>query len=196
MLNKKYILLPAALFCALCLSGCNKSNEDEIALASFSTSVEDFTKYMKDAEEKINMLDVEQKESVDELLSILEGMNDKVAAFCNVAPPSQYVGITNPLNTASEHMSSAVSYYHSAYESDTFNENDASVAYQHYQISMKWIRIAGYMIAGDEIPDDEHVTVYEETNDSHILDKWLDGDKAEDAEDSETAPETTSEAVE
>lgn len=90
MLNKRYQLLAAALFCALCLSGCQKSNEDEVALASFSSSVEDFTNYMKDAEEKINTLDVSQKESVDELLSILDGMNDKIAAFSKIAPPTQY----------------------------------------------------------------------------------------------------------
>ncbi len=191
MLNKRYKLLAAALFCALCLSGCQKSNEDEVALASFSSSVEDFTNYMKDAEEKINTLDVSKKESVDELLSILDGMNDKIAAFSKIAPPTQYTGILEPLETASDHMSSAASYFHSAYESEVYNENDASVAYQHYQISMKWIRIAGYIIAGDEIPESEHVTVYEEVNDNHIFNKWLSED-----EDSESAPEDTPEAVE
>lgn len=191
MLNKKYKLLAAALFCAFCLSGCQKSNEDEIALASFSSSVEDFTNYMKDAEAKINTLDVSQKESVDEMLSVLDGMNDKIAAFSEIDLPTQYTGISEPLKTASKHMSNAVSYFHSAYESEIFNESDASVAYQHYQISMKCIRIAGYIIAGDEIPESEHVTVYEEVNDNHIFDKWLSED-----EDSKSAPEVTPEAVE
>ncbi len=190
MLNKRYKLLAAALFCALCLSGCKKTNEDEIALASFSASVEDFTNYMKDAEEQINALDASQKESVDELLSILDGMDDKIAAFGKITPPPQYTGIAIPLETASEHMSNAASYFHSAYESEVFNENDASVAYQHYEISMKWLRVTGYIIAGDKIPEYENVTVYEEINDSHIFDKWLSDD-----DDNETAPEATSEAV-
>lgn len=145
---------------------------------------------MKDAEEQINALDASQKESVDELLSILDGMDDKIATFGKITPPPQYTGIAIPLETASEHMSNAASYFHSAYESEVFNENDASVAYQHYEISMKWLRVTGYIIAGDKIPEYENVTVYEEINDSHIFDKWLSDD-----DDNETAPEATSEAV-
>ena len=57
---------------------------------------------------------------------------------------------------------------------------------------MDRIKYIGYVVSGDDIPADEHVTIYEETNDSNILEKWLGGDEDE----SETASESTPEAVE
>lgn len=181
----KYRLTIAALLCAICISGCSKASDEEIALANFSSSIQDFTNYMKDADQKINSLDANKKESVDELLSILDGMNEETAKLMTLEVPAQYAGIKNPVEMAADNMSDAVSYYHLAYEGDTFSKEDADAAYQYYQASMKCIHIMGYVIAGDEIPQDEHVTVYKEDSDGHLLDKWFDKETAED--NSETA---------
>lgn len=195
MWNKTYKLTAAAILCAVCMSGCGKTSEEELALASFSASIEDFTNYMKEADQKIDSLDVNKKESVDELLSILDGMNEETAKLKTIAVPAQYAGIRNPVETAADSMSDAVSYYHAAFESDTFSESDADVAYQYYQTSMKCIKIIGYVIAGHEVPQDENVTVYEGNNDSNLLDKWF--DKNDDSEnETETASETVPEAAE
>ena len=50
------------------LSGCGNTSEAEKELAVFSSSVTDFSEYIQEADEKINSLDVSQKESADELL--------------------------------------------------------------------------------------------------------------------------------
>lgn len=191
MLNKKYKVLSAALLCAVCLSGCKKTSEEEVALGDFSSSIEDFTDYLKDADERINSLDVNEKESVDELLSVLDGMNSEVGKLQTLNVPAQYAGIKNPVDKAAEHMSLAVSYYHSAYESDAYSAEDADMAYYHYQKAMKCIEYMGYVIAGDEIPEDENVTVYEEVNDANLFDKWLSGEKEDE---NETTSESVSEA--
>jgi len=50
----------------------------------------------------------------------------------------------------------------------------------------------GYLIAGEKIPENDHVKVYEETNDKNILDKWLSDDESE----TNTASDQISEAAE
>ena len=42
--------------------------------------------------------------------------------------------------------------------------------------SIEYIRYIGYLLKGEKIPENDHVTVYEELNDENILDKWLSGD--------------------
>lgn len=195
-INKKVILYTAVLFGAASLSGCGKASDEEKALASFSSSISDFTDYIQDADEKINNLDVNKQESASELLEILDEMDAEFARFAQIDPPDQYESVSGLASMASEAMSNAVSYYHTAYEADPFDENYANAAYQYYSNSMEAVNIIGYLLAGEKIPENDHITVYEETNDSHILDKWLSGDKNnKDSENNETSSEWVSEDV-
>lgn len=172
-------LLSAAMLGAVFLSGCGSSNEEEEALASFSSSIADFTDYIQDADEKINNLDSSRTESADELLEILDDMDAKFAEFASIEMPIQYEGVKGLAKQASEEMSLAVSHYHTAYESEPFNENYADAAYQCYKNSYEYVQYMGYLLAGEEIPENDHVKVYEETNDQNILDRWLSDDEGE-----------------
>ena len=184
------MLYTVALFGAISLSGCGKTSDEEKALASFSSSISDFTDYIQDADEKINSLDINKKESANELLEILDDMDAEFAKFAQIDPPDQYESVSGLASQASEAMSNAVLYYHTAYESDPFDENYANAAYQYYSNSMEAVNIIGYLLAGEKIPENDHITVYEETNDGHILDKWLSGDKdGEKNEENETTSE-------
>lgn len=191
MLNKKNKVLFAALLGAVCLSGCGNTSDEEKELASFSTSVSEFTNYISESGEKINNLDVNKKESAEELLAILDDMDAEFAKFAELKAPDIYESVETLADGASTNMSMAVSYYHSAYEADEFNTDDADVAYQYYTRAMKNIKGIGYVLSGEEIPTDEDITVYEKSNDGHILDKWLSGDEDE----NEMTSETISEAV-
>lgn len=188
-------LLSAAMLSSVFLSGCGSSSKEEAALASFSSSVADFTDYIQDADEKINQLDINKTESADELLEILDGMDTKFAEFASIEMPAQYEGVKGLAKQASEEMSLAVSHYHTAYESEPFNENYADAAYQCYRNSYEYVQYMGYLIAGEKIPENDHVKVYEETNDKNILDKWLSDDEKESSE-INTASDQISEAAE
>lgn len=191
MLNKKNKILFAALLGTVCLSGCGNTSDEEKELASFSTSVSEFTNYISESGEKINNLDVNKKESAEELLAILDDMDAEFAKFAELKAPDIYESVETLADGASTNMSMAVSYYHSAYEADEFNADDADVAYQYYTRAMKNVKGIGYVLSGEEIPTDEDITVYEKSNDGHILDKWLSGDEDE----NEMTSETISEAV-
>ena len=185
-------LFSAAMLGVVCLSGCGNTNKEEEALASFSSSVSDFTEYIQDADDKMNHLDISKPESADELLDILDEMDARFAEFASIEMPAQYEGVKGLAAQASEEMSLAVSHYHTAFESEPFNENYADAAYQCYKNSYEYVQYMGYHIAGEKIPENDHVKVYEETNDKNILDKWLSDDESE----TNTASDQISEAAE
>ena len=190
LINKKTLLLSAALLGVLGLSGCGNTSDEEKTLAVFSSSIADFKDYIQEADERINGLDVNQQESASELLEILDSMETEFAEFAELSraqAPNQYESISRLAEQASSDITMAVSYYHTAYESEEFDKNYADAAYQHYTYSMEAVKYIGMLLKGEDIPENDHVTVQEITNDEHILDRWLSGDKEEDAENETTA---------
>lgn len=157
----------------LSLTGCGKVSDAERDLANFSTSMSEFSAKMKTSNEKINSLDSSNPESVKELLNILDDMDTDFRNIADIDAPYQYDGIEQLASEASTYMSQAVENYHIAYESEEFDDYAASEAFQYYKWAMTRVEYIGYIISGDEIPQNDHVTVYEETNDGNILDKWL-----------------------
>jgi hypothetical protein len=148
-------------------------------VAAFSSSISDFTSYLYSANEQINSLDCTQKESCDELMDILDEMEGEFESLANLDVPEKYDGVRTLAQGASNNMSLAVSYYHSAFESETFNSDDSSTAYEYYMRAMLEVECIGYILANEDIPDgllDDvgiHVTVSGETTDENLLNKWL-----------------------
>ena len=156
----KYII--GTLTTVLCLTACGHTNEEK-ELADFSSSISSFTASIQDANQQINELDVNDANASQELLSI----------------PEQYQSIETLADEASKNMTNAVSYFHSAYEGEAFDEQDADVAYQYYTRAMVRIEYIGYVLVG-EIPENDHVTVQEqELNDTRFIDKILDNNDEE-----------------
>ena len=173
-------IITISILTSLCLFGCGKVTEDEKELAEFSTSMSTFTESIKEANTKINELDSSDKDSVKELLNILDDMDKDFKKIADIDAPLQYEGVEQLAIEASNYMSEAVSNYHIAYEGDTFDDYAASEAFQYYKWAMTRIEYIGYIISGDEMPENDHVTVYEESNDGNILDKWLQDSEKED----------------
>ena len=172
----KYII--GTLTTVLCLTECGHTNEEK-ELADFSSSISSFTASIQDANQQINELDVNDANASQELLSILDGLDEKFKELADLSVPEQYQSIETLADEASENMTNAVSYFHSAYEGEVFDEQDADVAYQYYTRAMVRIEYIGYVLVG-EIPENDHVTVQEqELNDTRFIDKILDNDDEE-----------------
>ena len=167
----KYII--GTLTTVLCLTACGHTNEEK-ELADFSSSISSFTASIQDANQQINELDVNDANASQELLSILDGLDEKFKELADLSVPEQYQSIETLADEASENMTNAVSYFHSAYEGEAFDEQDADVAYQYYTRAMVRIEYIGYVLVG-EIPENDHVKVQEqELNDTRFIDKILD----------------------
>ena len=176
----KYII--GTLTTVLCLTACGHTNEEK-ELADFSrpicSSISSFTASIQDANQQINELDVNDANASQELLSILDGLDEKFKELADLSVPEQYQSIETLADEASENMTNAVSYFHSAYEGEAFDEQDADVAYQYYTRAMVRIEYIGYVLVG-EIPENDHVTVQEqELNDTRFIDKILDNNDEE-----------------
>lgn len=172
----KYII--GTLTTVLCLTACGHTNEEK-ELADFSSSISSFTASIQDANQQINELDVNDANASQELLSILDGLDEKFKELADLSVPEQYQSIETLANEASENMTNAVSYFHSAYEGEAFDEQDADVAYQYYTRAMVRIEYIGYVLVG-EIPENDHVKVQEqELNDTRFIDKILDNNDEE-----------------
>lgn len=172
----KYII--GTLTTVLCFTACGHTNEEK-ELADFSSSISSFTASIQDANQQINELDVNDANASQELLSILDGLDEKFKELADLSVPEQYQSIETLADEASENMTNAVSYFHSAYEGEVFDEQDADVAYQYYTRAMVRIEYIGYVLVG-EIPENDHVTVQEqELNDTRFIDKILDNNDEE-----------------
>ena len=172
----KYII--GTLTTVLCLTACGHTNEEK-ELADFSSSISSFTASIQDANQQINELDVNDANASQELLSILDGLDEKFKELADLSVPEQYQSIETLADEASENMTNAVSYFHSAYEGEAFDEQDADVAYQYYTRAMVRIEYIGYVLVG-EIPENDHVKVQEqELNDKRFIDKILDNNDEE-----------------
>lgn len=172
----KYII--GTLTTVLCLTACGHTNEEK-ELADFSSSISSFTASIQDANQQINELDVNDANASQELLSILDGLDEKFKELADLSVPEQYQSIETLADEASENMTNAVSYFHSAYEGEAFDEQDADVAYQYYTRAMVRIEYIGYVLVG-EIPENDHVKVQEqELNDTRFIDRILDNNDEE-----------------
>ena len=160
-----------AVFSLICLSGCGHSTHQK-ELADFSVAMTDFTQKVKAANDNINALDSTNPDSVSELLFLLDNLELEFEALSETPVPEQYKSISDLSSEAKENMANAVDYYHIAFESTTFSVDDADIAYQYYTRAMTRIQYIGYVLAGD-IPEDERVTVLEETSDNVLIEKLL-----------------------
>ena len=183
--SNKYKYIAAAITTVICLTACGHTDEER-ELADFSSSISNFTASIQDANQQINELDVNDANASEDLLSILDGLDEQFKGLAELPVPEQYQSIETLADEASENMTNAVSYFHSAYGGETFNEQDADVAYQYYTRAMVRIEYIGYVLVG-EIPENDHVTVQEqELNDTRFIDKILDND-----DEGQSASETT-----
>lgn len=172
MNKNKYFTIIAILTTVLCMSGCNSKTVEEKELADFSASISNFTSIIQEANEEINAIDVSSPDAPKELLELLDGLDTEFKALAELTVPEQYKSIEDLADEASTNMSNAVSFYHSAYDTGIYSEEDADIAYQYYTRAMTRIQYIGYILVG-EIPEGENITVQEEMMENKLLDKLL-----------------------
>lgn len=176
MIKEKSLTILAVMVTIICLGGCNTKTDEEKMLADFSASISDFTTTIKEADQQINAIDATSEEAPSELLTILDGLDEEFKKLSELTVPEQYKSIEDLADEACTNMSNAVSYYHSAYDTGVYNEQDADIAYQYYTRAMTRIQYIGYILVG-EVPEGENITVQEEMMENTLLDKLLHDDE-------------------
>ncbi|MBE5875347.1 MAG: hypothetical protein E7290_00510 [Lachnospiraceae bacterium] len=170
-MNRKINIIILISILALGLTGCGYKTEEEKALANFSSSISSFTNTILSIDMQMNELDVTDENACADLLMMLDNLDKEFQSLAELSVPEQYLSIEKLADEASDNMSIAVSYFHSAYEAATFDAVDADVAHQYYERAMTRIEYIGYVLTGD-IPEDENVIIHE-TSDDGIIDRFI-----------------------
>ena len=150
MMRAKTALASLSLLLALSLSGCGSDS----ALTDYTSQI-----------------DPSSETAQEELLSGLDELTALTDSLADISVPKRYAdaGIDELAAQAAEHMQEADSLYHEACSAETFDQERASAAQEHYQRAMKRIHYIGIMLQG-RTPDDEEITIIHETTD------WTGGD--------------------
>ena len=126
-----YLLL---LLCTLTLfTGCGTDKE----LEEYKTNMETFYSDISEYDTIINSIDVNSDTAVLELLSALDGLEERFTWMAALSIPEEFVAVENLATEAGEYMTNAVALYHQAYESDPFDAALAVTAKEYYDRANK-----------------------------------------------------------
>jgi len=150
------------------LTGCGKKETTD-ELSTYQLSMETFCDNISYINDKINSLDGTGESDVEELLENLDSLDDQFAQMAELIVPDEFAAVDELADEASENMSMAVSYYHQAYEGESFNKNYADAAYEYYTRANVRLGYILQILHGEEISG-ENV-------------KYIPADEVEDGED-------------
>lgn len=128
--NRKYFFLFFTLFL---LTGCGSKKELEEYKANMETFYSDISQY----DAVINSIDVNSETSVTELLTALDYLAERFTWMSSLPIPKEFEEITTLAAEAGEYMTTAVSMFHQAYESDPFDAAVAQAAKGYYDRANK-----------------------------------------------------------
>lgn len=166
--HKSMTLSACFLIMSLFCSGCNSSAADK--MEAFSKSISEFSTNVSDINKQINEIDASADDASQQLLSCLDQLDKDFSELADMEIPAQYDSISSLADEASENMSQAVTFYHTAYESDPFSEQDAEVAYQYYTRAMTRLNYIGTILQG-KLPEGDNVTINETTPSNEMIQK-------------------------
>lgn len=146
----------------LTLTGCGESDATE-QLKSYQASMNTFCDNISYINDQINALDGTGESDVEELLQNLDTLNDQFLQMAELTVPDEFATAENLADEASENMNMAVTYYHQAYESDTFNQNYADAAYEYYTRANTRLGYILQILHGEEITDENVQYIIEDS---------------------------------
>ena len=150
----------ALLLCLTLLTGCGANPKLEEYKMNMETFYSDISTY----DTIINSIDVNSDTAVLELLSALDGLEERFTWMASLEIPGEFASVENLATEAGEYMSSAVELYHQAYEGETFDAALAEAAKEHYDRANKRALYILAVLHG-EMPE-ELMEVSEDTTDS------------------------------
>lgn len=126
-MKQKFFLFCSVLF--FLLSACGSGKE----LEEYKSNMEIFYSDISEYDSIINSLDATSESSVQELLHSLDSLEERFAWMASLTVPEEFSSIEPLAAEASQYMSDAVSLYHQAYESASFDTAAFETATAYYK---------------------------------------------------------------
>lgn len=157
MKNRFFKLISLSLAC-LMLMGCG----DDPELSKFRTEMDSFCNEIIEIDTGINNIDAEAETAKDELLRYLNQADDAFRKLSNISIPEEFSYLEELTDNASEDMTQAVSLYEDAFSNNSFNEYTFDYATEYYKRAYTRLTYIITLLHG-EIPDNDDIIIYEET---------------------------------
>lgn len=154
-----FLIVTITLF--FTLTGCG-SNPD---LENYKANMNQFFENVAIFDQSINAIDPESETSASDLLALLDSMDKSFAQMASLEVPEGFPGVDELALEASEYMTEAVSYYHQAFEGETFDPALADVAKQNYDRANLRIQYILSILHGD-IPEEIYSDATEEDSEA------------------------------
>lgn len=154
--NRKISMIISAFLISvsILLSGCGENEE----LTYYKTNMNQFFENVEFFDSSINAIDPESETAPQELLSLLDSMDKSFSQMAELEVPDDFPGVEQLADEASEYMSSAVSYYHQAFDGEEYDSSMADIAKQYYDYANVRLQYIVSILHGD-IP--EEIFVYD-----------------------------------
>lgn len=158
-MKKKICTMLGVLTLTFSLIGCGSNSE----LSTYKNQMNDFFNQVSEIDENINSIDPNSETAITELLSYLDELDSAFSEMAEYKVPDDFTNVEELADEASENMSLAVSTYHEAYGTDSYNEYTAAEADEYYQRANKRLQYIIDILHG-EIPEGDDITIVGEEN--------------------------------
>ena len=148
------------LFCGLLFTACGKEDEE---LTAYQEDMNTFFEHIAAFNDGMNSIDASADDATNQLLSYLDQLQAEFTWMAEITVPDQFSAVDSLADEADENMQQAVALYHTAYESDPFDEAIAQAAREYYDRANIRIQYIIQILHG-EIPEGEGVTYTEENS--------------------------------
>lgn len=156
-MKKKTITLLLATCFALSVTGCGENKD----LTKYRKEMDEFFADIEIIHNKMNTIDAESEEALDELFECLDDLDSEFKAMAKIEVPEEFSSLESLADEASENMSLAVENYHDAYSKDSYNEYTAATADEYYARANKRLQYMIDILHG-KMPEGDGVTITEE----------------------------------
>lgn len=110
------------------LIGCGSNKE----LEDYKTDMETFYNDISTYNDIINSINIESESAVEELLSALDTIEERIVWMASLSVPKKFSSIESIAADVQQNMTTAVSLYHQAYENNPFDKATAEIAKEYY----------------------------------------------------------------
>ncbi|MDE6846730.1 MAG: hypothetical protein K2J99_13330 [Lachnospiraceae bacterium] len=157
---KKSVILCIALLCGLLFAACGKNDEE---LTAYQEDMNTFFEHIAALNDGMNSIDASADDATNQLLSYLDQLQAEFTWMAELTVPDRFLAVDSLADEADENMKQAVALYHTAYESEPFDEAVAQAAREYYDRANIRIQYIIQILHG-EIPEGEGVTYTEENS--------------------------------
>lgn len=131
------------------LSGCGSKKDESVE--TFRSDIDSFADSILEIDAQINAIDPYADDAVMQLLTYYDALEAEFVSLSELSVPESYADAERLADKASEYMSTAVSYFHAAFEGELLDTEMLSQASVYYEKAFTFVNYIGEVLMGNHI---------------------------------------------